>query len=268
MQSRSAIALATLIVVLGVMYFGRLLPEGKAGSDLTHAHSDIECQTCHSFGQTFGDAGSLEVDAKNCFDCHRDRKSENAWFHSNARSVDCTHCHSFHKPELLTVQSDTMTLEFALRVETMCEDCHRDGSVSPSVSQGHLAAARLIHSQRTLEFAEAPSQFCLACHDASKSSPEVAKLGVSAPRFHVSATHVFGETLVPGDAKQGSMFKIQDVIPSDLLLIDGKIECQTCHSLVSGNGYLLSQKIDDGLCTQCHDMQRGSGQTGVFSFKS
>jgi predicted CXXCH cytochrome family protein len=267
-QSRSAIASATLLLLLGIMYFGRLLPEGKAGSELSHAHGDVECQTCHSFGQSFGDAGSLEIDSRNCLDCHQTRRSENAWFHANGKSQDCTRCHSFHKPEFLIVQSDTMTLEFALQVEAMCDNCHHDGNVLPPVSEGHLGAARLIHSQRTLEFADAPSQFCLACHDATKSSIGIVESGVSAPRFHVSATHVFGEKLVPGQSKQGSMFKIQDDIPSDLVLIDGKIECQTCHSLVSSHEYLLTQRISDGMCTQCHDMQRDSESAKAFTFKS
>ena len=58
--------------------------------------------------------------------------------------------------------------------------------------------------------------------------------------------------MIAGSQQFGSAFRIQDEIPSHLVLIDGKIECQTCHSMISDEDYLLSQTIEDGLCGSCH----------------
>lgn len=57
-----------------------------------------------------------------------------------------------------------------------------------------------------------------------------------------------------GYRKPHSTLRIQDEIPPQITLLDGKIECFTCHSLVSRHDFELVQTIQDGLCLSCHDM--------------
>lgn len=252
MQTRSGIALGTLLLLIGLMYFGRLLPDGSAGLESVHPHEGVECGNCHSFGSKAIGGGMTRPSSQNCLSCHSPADNANSLFHSSRVVVECAGCHLFHKPELIIAAKDTMSMNFAVQAQALCMDCHKSGGLRPEVSTGHQQAAKLIHSQRTVAMAEAPSEFCLTCHGAERTATLGNEISKSAPRFHVSASHVFGQTMVPGVSRPGSAFRIQNNVPTHLSILDGKIECQTCHSMISENGYLLSQTIEDGLCGSCH----------------
>lgn len=267
MQTRSGIALGTLLLLLGLMYFGRFLPEGSAGLESEHPHTEVDCQSCHSFGSKAEAGSGLIADDQNCQSCHFSVVDSNSPFHNNAATRRCTDCHSFHEPEFVIAAGDTLTIEFAEKAEALCADCHKADGLLPEVSPGHREAARLIHSQRSLTMAEAPSEYCLACHTKEQGSQIANENSRQAPRFHVSASHVFGRSMIAGSQQFGSAFRIQDEIPSHLVLIDGKIECQTCHSMISDEDYLLSQSIEDGLCGGCHQRTGSEKMALEFSAK-
>ncbi len=267
MQTRSGIALGTLLLLLGLFYFGRFLPEGSAGLEGVHPHERIDCQNCHSFKSAGTGSGLPGSDSQKCIECHPPADGVSSPFHNERMAEECAGCHSFHKPELVIAKKDTMLLDFAVQAEALCSDCHKTGGLQPEVSSGHRLAAQLIHSQRTMAMAEAPSEFCLACHGIGRSRVAANEILNMAPRFHVSASHVFGQTVALGSRRPGAAFRIQDDIPDNLLMIDGKIECQTCHSMISDNNYLLSQTVDDGLCGSCH-LRYGSDKTNLeFTIK-
>lgn len=268
MQTRSTVALLTLILMVGLIYFGEFLPNGRAGKLAGHPHDEISCQSCHEINVAKAESQVKTVLSQNCVGCHANQTTATSLFHSGYGSKDCARCHSFHEPEFVNAAGDTMSLVFAKRAGAVCADCHKEGGVMPEVSAGHREAAALIHSQRTNDLVEAPSKFCLTCHDASRRNNIEAKSSWDVPRFHVSASHVYGETVVAGWSNPGSTLQIQDKLPSNLILINDKMECQTCHSMISKHEYLLSQKIADGLCTGCHDMQRESSPSPVFTVKS
>lgn len=267
MQTRSGIALGTLFLLIGLMYFGRLLPDGSAGLESAHPHDAIECQKCHSFGSKANGSGLSKPGSQSCLSCHSFADDAGSPFHNSRAVDDCAGCHSFHKPELIIAAQDTMILAFATEARALCADCHKLAGLLPEVSTGHRLAAELIHSQRTMKLADAPSEFCLACHGAERTVTLGNGILKSAPRFHVSASHVFGQMITPGASQPGAAFRIQNELPTDLSIIDGKIECQTCHSMISENDYLLSQTIDDGLCGSCH-IRNGIDRSSLeFSLK-
>ena len=169
MQTRSGVALGTLLLLLGLMYFGRFLPEGSASLESEHPHKAVQCQTCHSFGSKAGGNTDISSDNEECRTCHFSAVSSHSAFHGGSTSRQCADCHSFHKPELIMAAGDTMTLEFAGKANELCADCHKEDGLIPEVSAGHREAARLIHSQRLLSMAEAPSDYCLACHSYERS---------------------------------------------------------------------------------------------------
>lgn len=265
MQTRSAIALGTLILLIGLIYFGRLLPDGSAESSARHPHQDVACRQCHAYFKTAVQEAEPRGRSQDCLGCHREAAEKSRLFHSDL-AENCGKCHLFHAPELLLISDDTLSLSFAQTATQLCRDCHSDGT-RPAISLGHRDAARLIHSQRDLAFAEQPSQFCLSCHDADRRNAVVDFAGGGLPRFHVSASHAFGIPLVAGFRKPSSSLKINSDIPEFLVLIDGNIECQTCHSLVSENEFLLARQISDGMCTDCHDMARVSGDSPILTVK-
>jgi len=247
------------------MYFGRLLPDGSAGSTAGHPHQDVACSQCHTYSKGADHETLPNGQPQDCLSCHQEVTEKSRLFHSDL-TENCSGCHRFHTPELMTVRGDTLSLPFAQTAIQVCRDCHRDGML-PAVSPGHLDAARLIHSQRDLDFAEEPSKFCLSCHDADRGLSVIVSAASGPPRFHVSASHAFGIPLVAGFRKPSSTLKINSDIPEFLVLIDGNIECQTCHSLVSNTEFLLVRQIADGMCTDCHDMGRVSGDSPILTVK-
>ncbi len=261
LDSRSLVAAAVLILMIGLLYFGWGLPEGDAEENPVPAHNAVECRTCHrmqaSKASMSGSADDLSAmpSSRDCLSCHQTSnltEGKSGPFHSGA-NANCLTCHSFHHPEKLVIGETTGALAVAIRGVDICLDCHRDSS-SPEVSPGHRLAAEIIHSDTTGNFAANPSEFCLSCHNRDGRLPAHASQLEDFPRFHVSATHPFSIELIPGYRKPGSTLKLRDQIPSTVVTIDGKIECQTCHSLISGEKYLLSKGIQAGLCTDCHDM--------------
>ncbi len=209
----------------------------RADGTTQPAFDDSKCEVCHSPG------GSASVGSE--------------LFHAN-NSKTCSECHSFHNPERISVNADTMLLTLATTATPICETCHSTHTILPEVSPGHREASRLIHSQRDSKIIENPSEYCLICHCSDRVTTGDFPLAAQASRFHVSASHGFGIELRSGYHKPNSNMKIQDEIPPHIKLIDGKIECYTCHSLVSEEEFELVQTISDGLCISCHDMRDNS----------
>lgn len=241
------------------MYFGRLLPEGDARFGGYHPHDDVECGDCHGLSAK-GDSSRSSF-AK-CGGCHMSPHADSSMFARISRNDDCGRCHSFHHPDLIAVGTDTMSMAFVRGSEALCADCHKQG-LHPEVSPGHRGAASLMHAHRSVELLDSPSEFCLSCHDGERSRALGMKTTFEAPRFHTAASHTFGEVLTPGFRKPGSTLKIQNIIPASIVTFEHKIECQTCHSLVTNTDFLLVMEIEDGLCTSCHDM--GREQTSAFA---
>ncbi len=247
------------------MYFGRLLPDGSADSTARHPHQDLACRQCHAYSEIAEREAQPRGQSQECLGCHREVAEKSRLFHSDL-TENCSGCHLFHAPKLIIVRGDTLSLTFAQTAGQVCLDCHKSGT-RPTVSPGHREAAKLIHSQRNLAFAEEPSQFCLSCHDADRRGEVAGTTMGNLPRFHVSASHAFGIPLVAGFRKPSSTLKINSDIPESLVLIDGNIECHTCHSLVSNSEFLLSRQIADGMCTDCHDMGRVSKSSPIVTLK-
>ncbi len=244
------------MIVLAVMYFGDGLSVGRASNSQDHPHAREACSKCHSVNAAARSFSGPRLQNARCESCHsidEDAGFGSDLFHQD-RGQDCVACHSFHRPELVSAGGDTMLLEFAQAAAPLCETCHSHAGLRPEVSPGHFEASHLIHSQRSSIFTENPSDFCMTCHNADRATPDGSQFAEHASRFHAEASHAFGVSMESGYRKPHSTLKIQDEIPPQITLIDGKIECFTCHSLVSRHEFELVQTIQDGLCVSCHDM--------------
>lgn len=271
-KRRSVAAAITFIVATGLLYLGWGVQSGDAQRDLSHTHKLADCGVCHkmqaratSVPDSFSDLAAMPS-GKDCLTCHqlsRLSKDQHGLFHYLA-SQSCLSCHSFHNPDLLRIGEKTSSVSVAKASIQVCQDCHIDKNI-PEVSPGHRLAAQLIHGEREDKFAKEPSEFCLACHNRDGRLPPEARGLRNFPRFHVSASHAYGIELVPGYRRPASTLKIQDEIPVDMRTMNGKLECQSCHSLSSTNDYLLTKSIENGLCTDCHDLGRKNPAELVIS---
>lgn len=247
-----------------LLLFG--LGNSIAINNLNHPHLSVSCRSCHSLqsgtGDNFRDSSVAQA-TSHCLECHGVALSEEqprSVFHQTGDH--CSSCHSFHKPSQIAIRDDSTTLARVQTDSVICEDCH-NSTASPEITPGHRDAARLIHSGGASSFAGNPSAFCLTCHDAT-SGMVLASSEFVPRRLHMSASHTYDAHLTPGSQLPSSHFRIQEWIPETIRTVDGNMSCLSCHSLTSTNQRLLVTTIQDGLCTNCHDMQRSTGPA-VFS---
>lgn len=194
-----------------------------------------------------------------CLECHGAslaQESPQSIFHQTGEH--CSRCHSFHQPTRLIAGQDTTDLKTAQSRSAICSDCHRTAAL-PEITPGHRAAAHLAHSGDSGSLAGTVNSFCLGCHDISSSTPgSLASSEFVPPRLHLSASHSYDGILLPGTQLPNSHFRLQSQISEIIRTVDGNMSCLSCHSFTSTNPSLLVATIEDGLCTNCHDMQRFS----------
>jgi predicted CXXCH cytochrome family protein len=258
--NKTVLYLIIVALLTGLLLLGAGLGNSVAINNLNHSHQAVNCRNCHGFqSNSDGDSASARQPqaTAQCLGCHTDlmrTDSPLSLFHE--LGDDCADCHSFHQPKLLTINGDTTTIALAHSRSELCIDCHKSTTL-PEVSPGHREAARLLHGERTELFTESPSGFCLACHDVS-SSIAAMSAGLAPPRLHMAAGHPYDTKLIPGYQFSGANRKLRDEIDPSIRISDGNITCISCHSLTSRYQNLLVASIEEGLCTECHDMQRTS----------
>lgn len=260
MQNRAVLYLIAVIMFAGLLLLGAGLGNSIAINNLSHPHQAMDCRNCHSLrsqnDSASGDASKPRATSR-CLECHTTSMSSDktmSLFHE--LGDDCADCHSFHQPKRLNIHGDTTTIDLARSQSQLCADCHKSTDL-PEVSPGHRQAARLLHGVHAELYSDNPSGFCLACHDASSAQPTISS-GFTPPLLHMSASHPYDIKLIQGYQFFGSHIKLQNDIDESIRISDGNITCVSCHSLTSGNRSLLVTAIEDGLCTECHDMQRTS----------
>jgi predicted CXXCH cytochrome family protein len=257
-QNKNVLYLIGVFILTGLLFLGAGLGSSIAINNLNHPHMSVACRNCHSFtNAALSDSSDSQHlrETTQCLECHSatmQTDSVMSLFHKLGE--DCTHCHSFHQPRNLTINGDTTTIALVRSESQLCDDCHKSIDV-PKVSPGHREAAKLIHGEYADLYSENPSGFCLACHDVS-STALVMSSNFAPPRLHMSASHPYDTKLTPGYRRAGSSLKLQNQIDPAIRSYDGNITCISCHSLTSDNKSLLVTTVENGLCANCHDMQR------------
>lgn len=231
---------------------------GKAGDSPRKDHSKIECSYCHA---AVADIASDELPnfdlSRQCQSCHKvgaGKESSQLSFHrtSNKR---CGECHSFHETDQISASGQTFRFRFDKHSSQMavCASCHGEGENPTMLSEGHKQAAQLYHADYG-RFAElSPSQSCMLCHSESGPVGDLAAR-LKVPRFQDHGDHPLGVQVVAGSGEPGNRIKVR--IDSRLRLVDGKIECQTCHTL-SGQTHARLRDFTSltELCNGCHSLE-------------
>jgi predicted CXXCH cytochrome family protein len=234
--------------------------------NLPRAHTGLACTECHDFsGQAT--AGAAPSD-RSCRSCHAlqnaVRTGAGHAFHSDP-SRGCLECHSFHEVRSIKIRDQRFSIEFDnAALQAICRSCHLAGMGTPKPENGHEAAVDFFHSGDPALMNLSPSEACLICHDSDSFQEPPAFSACGAPRFRTRASHPFGVTVTPGQG-EGAMPIRLDIDPR-ILLIDQRIECQTCH-LAAGAGEDKLVELDGqlGLCLGCHQKVGGSRITLMAS---
>ncbi len=217
------------------------------------AHQGQPCGECHQLVADYGTTDSWQINfSDQCLTCHTTFGAKSSplsdVFH---RQLDqpCTQCHSFHRTSQLTASGRDFSFDADERARFICESCHRESGLLENLSLGHLGAAEWYHSESAALGRVSPSSTCLGCHsDDHRLQSSPADYTKAIP-INMSASHPVGIPInLSGGRTDG--YALDARIP----LLNGTMECQSCHSLTSGTDFSLvefSSPYD--LCLGCHD---------------
>lgn len=235
-------------------------------SDAANPHAGISCSLCHGRVATravlAADGAGPDPRSRACRECHRDSRLRTSGtgaalgFHGDP-AADCVGCHAFHEPgRVKTAAGDVRTGGnlLAPAASGHCAACHADGADLANLSPAHRAAAGLYHREAATLATQTPSEACLNCHAAGTGSPWLRATGGQVLTFNPHASHPLGIEVIAGSGRDERSLRA-DLDPR-LRLFDGRLECQTCHSLTAATEDLLvpfEQPYD--LCLGCHKLR-------------
>lgn len=243
------------------------LPAAAAAPADDHdPHAGIACSKCHlgnaARALAVATEGAPDPLSATCRECHsRQARRASAGatalgFHDDPRS-DCAGCHAFHeRGRLKTSVGDVRTGDGGLAQATAghCAGCHRKGAVLANLSPAHRTAAALYHRDAKRLAGTSPSQACLNCHATDSESPWKLATGQERLTFNEHATHPLGVAVSAGSGRDER--SLREVLDPRLPLFDGRIECQTCHSLTAATDDLLVPfEASYDLCLGCHKLR-------------
>ncbi len=236
-----------------------LVASGPAAAALSH--EQVACDRCHGGGEAA--VGAQSVGDGVCRACHPAAARGDAAlsaFHAEV-GRDCLDCHVFHAPQ--EIRAGALVFRFThgdAAARSLCRSCHAPGGDLAALSDGHRAAAAVYHADSSRLAGLTPSQSCLLCHGDAGGDAAALRLVDAAPRFAEHASHPYGVAARSGGS---GGFPVKPRIDARLELFDGRIECQTCHSLSAGTADLLvAFDGTDGLCLGCHG-RAGSTRSAV-----
>lgn len=248
--------LLALVVLVG---FVLLVHLSRARQDTKSPHEQADCTTCHVAVASIDDESTPFIDpGTKCRNCHvrlDELKAPSLTFHSDGNRP-CLDCHIYHTPDQVTVGDRKFHARASQTSQrSLCSSCHGDGESTQSLSEGHRAAAGLFHSDYKLLAGISPSEACLLCHSEQVRADEITALATGeTPTFSRHGNHPTGKTVVLG--RQLANSRIRKSLDPQVRLFDGRIECQSCHSLSSAAKFRLLAGTDENtLCLKCHEME-------------
>jgi hypothetical protein len=171
-------------------------------------------------------------------------------FHESP-ALRCQNCHSFHTPN--AVQASSRTIKTGSKSDVYlghCVSCHEKSMKTASLSSGHREAVSFYHSNSQVLGMLSPSEGCMVCHANGRTSHFVRLEKGNQPRFSEMASHPYGIPYKRNEATDSPQTEAFQP-----LLINGRIECQTCHRLTSQTAdYLAGGGVSGDLCSSCHEM--------------
>ena len=218
-------------------------------------HASLDCASCHlGSARAVDDLGLAD---RSCARCH-DPGPAPAGFHAGGPDR-CTGCHSFHEPENLKAGGTPFAHAVGNdQVTRHCAACHAGANGPSGLTDGHRAATALYHGQPELLAQLTPSEACLLCHSRDDADPRLLALVDSPPRFHAHASHPNGAPVAAGG--NGGGFDIRHQVDARLPLIDGRMECATCHDLTDDlPDRLVRFDTPMAMCLGCHERGPGGG---------
>ena len=254
-KKQLAVITIYLLAVLTLLKFSG----GNTGDRFSGGHKDVNCSRCHTFvAQTSSAFNGDFITNRNCLECHEPDKNMNNLtalnFHRNPQR-NCLDCHSFHKHEAIRAGEKTFLFNYENQnLRTLCLSCHSYESNLALISEGHRRAAEVYHNDFIYLSKLSPSESCLICHSNSASANHLNKSNpnLKIPGINNHSSHPMGIQVIKG--KGNNRNRIRPQLDPRIVLLNDKIECQTCHSLTSQNdNFTIQFENQYDFCLGCHE---------------
>lgn len=268
---RKMLWLTATVVLIATVGSLVIIATGSLGS--SH-HFDNQCGNCHL---GMGDPSILvgDVDIL-CLRCHSDEASRShpsnfktarvlpSEFPLLRGKMTCVTCHYAHEAmgtddqQKLAAAAYPYLLRFPEGGKRFCFQCHTsDGFGSDTSSHG--TSLGIAHTSKIspelLSVLDRSSRDCLACHDGTISGV-VDTGGASWEHARgIGLSHPIGVYYADAYRHNRGKYHPEASLPKALRLVDGKIECVTCHDHYSKlKGLLVMDNRGSRMCLSCHNL--------------
>ena len=245
-----------------------------AGLDPDHPHRFAgACNTCHlglaDPGMLIGDINLL------CARCHQNRTTRShpsgftptrelpGMFPTTGGRMVCVTCHLPHPPMgdsgagPVGGGMNPYMLRYPEAGKRLCPQGHPAESFGAGSS--HTVSLGLAHRMEpdpeAVKLLDRSSVECLACHDGTVSS-NVERGGASWNHAGgIGLSHPIGVVYQDAVRRPDSRLHPERSLPEALTLVNGQVECVTCHDHYSSvPGLLVMDNSGSRLCLSCHNL--------------
>ena len=189
----------------------------------------------------------------------------------------CTTCHFPHphylntenqedlespSSQALHIQPGPYLLRARQAGKVFCFSCHQ-GSFTDETTDSHAVAFSRAHtSPNTLDYEQKKliddkSRECLSCHDGTISSSTHDRLNRLDWQHNqnIGMSHPISIDYEQSYLRKPREYHAPEKLDSRILLIDGKIGCETCHNHYSKyKKHLVMDNAGSRLCLSCHNL--------------
>lgn len=231
-----------------------------SNNDTAHFNNSIYCVSCHEYHNTLGINLTSEANNANlCMSCHNPVGLANNVSFSEAEMAEpgiSGTSHAWNKPAVNNKYGANLPINsnmaaYIVDGKIICSTCHQ------------------LHNQLSRPFLRASNvqdSMCKDCHS-------IRNIGTYATNPNNKGSHPIELTYPSADPRFHT--SIQD---TNIVLIDDKIECSSCHSMHAassgnandgaGDGYLLRMPNDNTLCNSCHTYSSHQGMSCIKCHRS
>lgn len=176
----------------------------------------------------------------------------------------CTSCHFAHAKfgddiKKRNADKNPYWLRYKQDGKVFCFQCHK-GDFSGASEDAHALSMSKAHLDKEVdsltEIIGSSSRDCLSCHDGTLSSnTNVSMAGGATWEHSIGMSHPIGVSYDDAYRKKPKEYHNSASLDKRIKLVNGKIECETCHDHYSKLKYrLVMDNFRSRLCMSCHDL--------------
>ncbi len=180
--------------------------------------------------------------------------------------MTCITCHYAHKAyassdkRKVKAENYPYLLRYREAGRNFCMQCHKVDDICDNCESYHSTSFGIAHfkadSPEVLKVLDRSSRDCMSCHNGviASSGGDETSLAWSHSRG-IGLSHPIGVDYAEVYRRQPKFYYPPSALPKEIRLINGKVECLTCHDHYSKiRGKLVMSNRKSRLCLSCHNL--------------